>query len=225
MDFNHQEFFHNELHRVGAILPGHFRLKGESRSAKRHGQGYIDKHEILKDVNLSRDLAEVIANRFKKERIDIVIGPETGGMLFARNVAHALLGKSASTLRVLFAEEREQGMFRLRDEDVDEVLKKRVLVIEDIITTGHTVVATIEAVNAWGGDVVGVGAICNRETLPWETFPIPEDSLFSVVNLQMQSWPVNRCGLCEESFPIDTPSEKRAEMRNNVISAALGSSI
>ncbi|MEK7660300.1 MAG: phosphoribosyltransferase family protein [Patescibacteria group bacterium] len=225
MDFNYEKFYHSELYRVGAILPGHYRLKAESGASKRHGEGYIDKYEVLKNARLTMELADLIAARFKQEHVEVVVGPETGGMLFARHVGAALLGRSSNGLRILFAEERKRGMFRLRDVDAHEVYGKRVLVVEDVITTGYTVIATIEAVNACGGEVVGVGAMCNRESISYEKLPIPDHSLYAAVNMQMRSWPAHRCALCGEKFPIDTPARKRAEMRDRVITTSLGSSV
>lgn len=212
--FDHKTYYENELRRCGAILEGHFRLKGIGKKAERHGDGYIDKHEILKNPRLTYDLAGEVAQHFAKTRIDVIIGPETGGMLFARHVATQYWKKTMMrNVRILFAVEKKRGEFVLRPEDEHEVKGKLVLIVEDIITTGNTIQSVKHAVGACGGGVVGVGAMVNREGLSAGAIGLPEGALYSVLTFNMPSWDGKYCDRCIAGVHIDDPKEVLRRMR------------
>ena len=89
------------------------------------------------------------------------------------------------------------------------IVGKRVFVIEDIITEGKSVKGVIEAIHGAGGIVVGVGALCNRGSTTQETIGAP--SLFSLIQLQLDSWDKASCPLCARGVPINTEVGKGRE--------------
>lgn len=87
---------------------------------------------------------------------------------------------------------------------------KKVLVVEDILTTGGSVKKTVEAVRAIGGEVAGVAALCNRGGVTAEDIgDVPE--LFSLVNITLESWEASECPLCAQGVPINTSVGKGKE--------------
>ena len=87
---------------------------------------------------------------------------------------------------------------------------KKVLVVEDILTTGGSAKKVVEAVRACGGEVVGLGVLCNRDNVKAEDVgDVPE--LFALTNVQMESWPEKECPLCIEGVSINTEVGKGRE--------------
>lgn len=135
----------------GALLDGHFLL-----SSGRHSARYIEKFRLLEQPQVTSRLCGELARRFADENIECVIGPVTGGIILAFETARQL------GCRAMYAERDASGAgfelrrgFRLR-------AGERVLVVEDIVTTGGSALKVIETVRAAGGEVVGVGLLCDR---------------------------------------------------------------
>ena len=135
----------------GALLDGHFLL-----ASGRHSGRYIEKFRILEQPRLTSRLCEELAHRFQNQNIECVVGPVTGGIILAFEVARQL------GCRAVYAERAETGNgfalrrgFRLQKGE-------RVLVVEDIVTTGGSARQVIETVRAAGGDVIGVGLLVDR---------------------------------------------------------------
>jgi len=86
---------------------------------------------------------------------------------------------------------------------------KRVLVVEDVITTGGTVKKVVQAVRECRGEVIGVGAMCNRGQVSAENLDVP--ALHSVVDVPLEAWPESECPLCAEGAPVNTDVGKGRE--------------
>ena len=137
--------------RSGALLDGHFLL-----ASGRHSSRYIEKFRVLEQPQLASRLCGEIARRFANDGISCVVGPVTGGILMAFDVARQL------SCRAVYAERDESGNgFALR-RGFQIVRGERVLVVEDIVTTGGSAKKVVELVEAHGGEVVGVGLLCDR---------------------------------------------------------------
>ncbi len=135
----------------GALLEGHFLL-----SSGRHSARYIEKFRVLEQPRLASRLCGEIARRFNERDIECVVGPVTGGIILAFDIARHL------GCRAVYAERSDDGVgfafrrgFRLK-------AGERVLVVEDIVTTGGSAQKVIDVVRAHGGEVVGVGLLCDR---------------------------------------------------------------
>ena len=135
----------------GALLEGHFLL-----SSGRHSNRYIEKFRVLEQPRLASRLCGEIARRFNERDIECVVGPVTGGIILAFDIARHL------GCRAVYAERSDDGngfTFRRGFQ-----LKKgeRVLVVEDIVTTGGSAQKVVDVVRSYGGEVVGVGLLCDR---------------------------------------------------------------
>jgi len=135
----------------GALLEGHFLL-----SSGRHSGQYVEKFRILEQPRLASSLCAELADRFRERDIQCVIGPVTGGIILAFEVARQL------GCRAVFAERGDDGSgFALR-RGFQIASGERVLVVEDIVTTGGSALKVIDLVRAAGADVIGLGLLCDR---------------------------------------------------------------
>ncbi len=179
-----------ELRDRGALLSGHFRL-----SSGRHSDRFIQKFRILEDPKLVEPVARAIAGAFADVRPTVVLSAAVGGIILGYEVARALNVKG-------FFAEKEAGApvlrrgFQLSPDD-------RVLVVEDVITTGGSVKEVINIARAAGATVVGVGAIVRRGEAD---FGVPTVAL---LEMPIVSYAQDECPQCERGAPIDDPGSRR----------------
>ena len=139
------------LQESGALLEGHFLL-----TSGRHSNRYIEKFRLLEQPQLTSQLCAEIARRFADDDIECVIGPVTGGIILAFEVARHL------GCRAFYAERCKDGNgFELR-RGFKMRPGEKVLVVEDIVTTGGSVRQVVEAVREAGAEVVGVALLVDR---------------------------------------------------------------
>lgn len=170
----------------GALLEGHFLL-----TSGKHSNQYMQCAKVLQYPHHAARLGEALALAFQDQDIDLVIGPATGGIIVAHEVGRALGTKA------IFAE-REQGEMTLRRGFQLEPGQK-VLVVEDVITTGGSVKEVIDLVKAHGAEPIGVGVLVNRSGGRAE-FPMPFASLLQI---EVEAYEAETCPLCQEgSQPI-----------------------
>lgn len=138
------------LRDAGAMLEGHFLL-----SSGLHSPVYVEKFELVQHPEIAVELCAGIARRFAAAGAKTVAGPTTGGAILAFETARQL------GLRSIFAERSEAGgrEFR-RGFKLDP--GERVLIVDDVLTTGGSVRETVQAVRAMGGVVVGAGVLIDR---------------------------------------------------------------
>jgi len=135
----------------GALLEGHFLLASGFHSAV-----YLEKFQVLQFPKHVERLCEDIAGRFAGDSVDVVLGPTTGGMLIAYVVAKYLGTRS------VFAERGDDGKGRVLRRGFHINEGERVLVVDDILTTGGSVRDTIEIVTASKAELIGVGVFADR---------------------------------------------------------------
>lgn len=179
------------LHERGALLDGHFLL-----SSGRHSDRFIQKFRVLEDPSLLEPIARAIAGSFSDAGASIVASAAVGGILLGYEVARAL-GTHA-----IFVE-KEGGKPVLR-RGFTLAPADRVLVVEDIITTGLSVREVIEVVQASGATVVGIGAIVRRGDA---AFGVP---LRELLDLPLLSYAPQECPLCAAGAPLSEPGSRRA---------------
>jgi orotate phosphoribosyltransferase len=170
---------------AGVLLEGHFRL-----TSGRHSNRYLQCAKIFRHPNYSEELCAALADKFRGCGVDIVIGPAMGAVQMAYEVSRALGCEN------FFTERSEDGKMALRRGFAVESGKK-VLVVEDVVTTGGSVREVIDIVRAAGGEVVGVGSIVDR-TGGKIDFGVPFQS---VVSLNVESWEPQDCPLCKAGAP------------------------
>jgi orotate phosphoribosyltransferase len=170
---------------TGAILEGHFLL-----TSGLHSPMYVEKFQVLQWPEHTAKLCAVLAERFKDEKIGVVVGPVTGGIILAHEV-----GKNLGT-RAIFTE-RENGKMTLKR---GFVIKpgERVLVVEDIVTTGGSVHEVIEVVKAQGGTLAGVGILVDRSGGK-ASFGARTEAL---LHLDVPTFQPDNCPLCAKGVPV-----------------------
>ncbi|WP_441561462.1 orotate phosphoribosyltransferase [Colibacter massiliensis] len=165
-----------------AVLEGHFLL-----TSGLHSPLYVEKFNVLQHPEYTEKLCRELAERFKNKRVQTVMGPMTGGILLAHEV-----GKALGT-RAIFTE-REKGKMTLRRGFRIEP-GERVLIVEDIVTTGGSVKEVVDVVKAAGGDIVGVGLLVDRSGGKAE-FGVPQKDIQALLHLTVPTYEPAACPLC-----------------------------
>lgn len=137
------------LQESGAILKGHFVL-----TSGRHSDTYFEKFRVLEQPHVLSALCAEIADAFREADIQVVAGPTTGGIIIAFEVARQM------GLPALYVETENGEKTLRRGATVPE--RARILVVDDVLTTGLSVRETIQALQDRGGHVVGVGVLIDR---------------------------------------------------------------
>ena len=172
----------------GAILKGHFLL-----ASGLHSPVYWEKFRVLQFPRFTEQLCGMIASHFRGQGVQIVAGPTTGGVILAHEVARQL------GIQSIFAEkEGDERTFR-RGFNIDP--GARVLVVDDVLTTGGSVYEVIAAVEKIGGRVIGVGVLVDRSQQKID-FGVP---LFSCHRAETITYQPEECPLCAEKIPLVKP--------------------
>lgn len=179
------------LRDAGAILHGHFQL-----TSGRHSDTYVQCARVLEDPALTTHLAEAMAASVAGHAIDVVAAPAVGGIIIGFAVAQAL------GVKFIFSE-RQNGTMTFRRSFTVEP-GQRVLVVEDVVTTGGSVAEVIDLVRAAGGVVVAVTSIIDRggdKAFDAEYLPL--------LRLEVESMEPLNCPQCAAGTAIDSPGSRR----------------
>jgi orotate phosphoribosyltransferase len=179
----------------GAHLRGHFVY-----SSGRHGADYLEKFRILEDPKATVELAGMIAARFRAIPVELVAGPTTGGVILAYEVARQL------AVNAVYAERGPQGGRVLRRGFVIAP-GTRVLVVDDIVTTGGSLRAMLASVASAGGIVVGVGVLGDRTA----GLSAPGVPFYACLTVDFPSYEPGSCPLCAAGMPIGEPRGSRRD--------------
>ena len=175
----------------GAVLKGHFLL-----ASGLHSPVYWEKFQVLQYPNYTEQLCGMIAKNFANEEIQVVAGPTTGGIILAFETGRQL------GVRSIFAEKKGDARERTFRRGFDISKGERVLVVDDILTTGGSIHEVIDAVNKLGGEVIGVGVLVDRSQQKVD-FGAP---LFSCLRSETITYSSDTCPLCAEKVPLVKPS-------------------
>lgn len=171
---------------TGAIMEGHFLL-----TSGRHSNRYVEKFNVLQHPKYTEALCQELAKLFANESIETVVGPMTGGILLAHET-----GKALGT-RAIFTERVEGKMTFRRGFKLHE--GERVLIVEDIVTTGGSVREVVDVVKAAGGVPVAIGMLVDRTGGKVSFGDIPCKAL---LHLNVESFTADECPLCRENIPM-----------------------
>jgi orotate phosphoribosyltransferase len=174
---------------AGAFLQGHFVY-----TSGRHGADYLEKFRILEDPRATTELAAMIAERFRPLKPELVAGPTTGGIILAYEVARQL-GVDA-----VYVERGETGGRVLR-RGFEIYPDTRVLVVDDVVTTGGSLVETQACIANTGGVVIGIGVLADR-TAGRVTAEVP---FYACLTVDFPSYPPESCPLCANGVPVSPP--------------------
>jgi orotate phosphoribosyltransferase len=181
------------LQRRGAVQKGHFRL-----SSGRHSDVFVQKFRVLEHPRLTQRLGQALGELFEG-RFEVVASPAVGAIVLG--FATAL----AAEARLVFAE-REEGALSFRRGFRIEP-HERVLVVEDVVTTGASAREVVALVRAAGGDPVGVAALLDRcDPARRSALGAP---LRALLRLETTSWEPESCPLCARGGPLEDPGSHR----------------
>jgi orotate phosphoribosyltransferase len=180
-----------ELRARGALLDGHFRL-----SSGRHSDRFIQKFRVLEDPKLVEPVARAIAGAFRDARPTVVMSAAIGGIVLGYEVARAL------GVKAIFVE-KEAGVPVLR-RGFQLTAADRVLVAEDVITTGGSVEEVMRVAREAGAAIAGVGAIVRRGGAE---FGVPTVAL---LEMPIVSYEEGDCPQCRQGAPVDDPGSRRS---------------
>lgn len=182
------------LKEASVLLEGHFKL-----TSGRHSGQYLQCAKIFRNTKYSEELCAALAEQYQNDNVQTVIGPAMGAVQMAYEVSRTLHCEN------FFTERDENGKMTLRRGFVVNPGEK-VLVVEDVVTTGGSVREVIDLVKGFGGIVVGVGSIVDR-TGGKIDFGVP---FKAVISVDVQSWEPMDCPLCKEGAcaPVKPGSRK-----------------
>jgi len=170
---------------AGGLLKGHFLL-----TSGLHSDTYLEKFQVLQHPKHTERLCAELARRFADEGVDVVVGPVTGGIILAYEVARQLGARAIFT-------EREDGVMCLRRGFAINPGEK-VLVVEDIVTTGGSVKEVLAVLEKTPGQIAGVGLLIDRSGGKVD-FGVPTQAL---LRLDIEVWQPSDCPLCRAKVPI-----------------------
>lgn len=177
--------------RVGALLDGHFRL-----SSGLHSPGYLQCALVLQHPAEAEACGAAIADRVRHLEPAAVISPALGGIVIGQEVARAL------QVRAIFAE-RQDGALMLR-RGFSITPGERVVVVEDVVTTGGSTRETIAVARAAGAQVVGAGAIIDRSG-GQQVLDVP---FVALASLALPTYSADACPLCAADVPVTKPGSR-----------------
>jgi orotate phosphoribosyltransferase len=176
---------------AGALLSGHFKL-----SSGLHSGEYLEKFRLAENPRLFDPMCAELARQFADANVEIVLGPTTAGIILAYGVARHL------GVQARYAE-REGGKMTLRRNQSLEP-GTRVLVVDDILTTGGAVKECLQVVEEMGAKLVGVGVLGDRSGGKTDLGTRME----ALLTVSAKAYPPEECPLCRDGVPLYQPGTK-----------------
>ncbi|HEY4487824.1 MAG TPA: phosphoribosyltransferase family protein [Candidatus Paceibacterota bacterium] len=186
------------LQDVGAFRAGHFAF-----TSGLHAGTYVNKDAIYPHVNYVSQLCRTMAEKFADDNIEVVIGPAVGAVILSTWTAHHLSELNQREVYGVYADKNDTGGFVIRRGYDKIIAGKRVLIVEDLTTTGGSIRKVVEAARSAGAEVVGAVAICNRGGVTKEAVGDPA-RFEALVTLHLDQWPAEQCELCHNNIPVNT---------------------
>jgi orotate phosphoribosyltransferase len=192
----------NIFKKSGALLTGHFLL-----TSGRHSDRYFQCAKVLQYPEYTEVLCKMIADNFRKTEIDTVIAPAMGGLVVGQEVARQL------NKRFIFAEREDKKLSIRRGFTLDE--NEKVLVCEDVVTTGGSVFEVIDIVKSNNAKVVGVGFIVDRSNgkvnfgLSRQDGVVTDLPQISTLKMEVVSYLPDECPLCREDIELVKPGSRK----------------
>ena len=175
-----------------AFLEGHFLL-----SSGRHSGGYCQCAKLLRFPALSEEVLASVTNQVKHLPITKVCGPAMGGVIVSYELARQLGVESIFT-------ERKDGEMQLR-RGFSVGWGDKILIAEDVITTGKSTMETVRALEALGAEVIGAACIADRRADDCD-FPLP---VYACLKLSIDSYEPDACPICRENkLPLEKPGSR-----------------
>jgi len=176
---------------TGALLDGHFIL-----TSGRHSPSYFQCARVLQNPKYLTCFASMIADHFKDSKIGAVISPAIGGVVLGTEVGRLL------NVKTIFAERKEGNMCIRRGFEIDP--GQNILVVEDVITTGGSVIEVIDQAVKHGGTIAGVGVMVDRSN---GTVSLHQNQ-FSIIALEAISYGSEEVPDSLSSIPVQKPGSR-----------------
>ncbi len=175
----------------GALLDGHFRL-----SSGLHSSGYLQCARVLQHPRRAEAIGAALADRVRELAVSVVLSPALGGIVIGQEVGRAL------DVRAIFAERHEGALTLRRGFALDR--SDRVLVVEDVITTGGSTRETLDVASRMGAIVVAACAIVDRSG-GFLDLGVPFSALCA---FQLPTYDPQLCPLCAQGIPSIKPGSR-----------------
>lgn len=184
------------LKKSDALLEGHFLL-----SSGKHSNRYVQCAKVLRFPQYAEQVLSVVVDKIKDLDIDLVVGPAMGGVVVSYELGRQL-GKEA-----VFTERKNNVMELRRGFEVKK--GDKIIIAEDVVTTGKSTKETKKVLEAMGGEVVGVACIVNRTT---EDIGMP---IYSAIELDIKVYDEDNCPLCKEGkIDLVKPGSREFKEKN-----------
>ncbi|HSH36249.1 orotate phosphoribosyltransferase [Schnuerera sp.] len=182
------------LKETGALLEGHFLL-----SSGKHSDGYVQCAKLLMYPDKAEKAVKLIIEKLKDIDFDIVVGPAMGGIIVSYELARQMRKPG------IFVEREDKVMKFRRGFTIEK--KQKVLIAEDVVTTGKSSYEAIKAVEEQGGEVIGIACIVDRSK---EDLKYP---IYSGVQLNINTYEKEECPLCKANVPIIKPGSRKITLK------------
>lgn len=186
-----------DLVKVGMVVGGHFVLK-----SKLHSETFINVKGLPRE--LAYDYTFELTKDVRRLGVEVVIGPETGGTILAELMGSHLSRETGRFVQGMSAPKDDNKVLYLRVADQAMLPGKKVCIVEDVMTTGGTILRLREAVEAAGGTIVALCVVVNRCPDKGLLGDVPTFSLYKPVVETWSEEECRRCGPCSRNVPINT---------------------
>jgi orotate phosphoribosyltransferase len=183
---------------AGALRGGHFLLK-----SGRHSDRYLEKFAVLQYPGLAVEIGRRLAEALAPHDPTLVVGPTTGGVLLAFETARQLEHSLGHQVRGVFAEPMERGRRALRrgwPVSADD----RIVLVDDILTTGASLIETVAAVRSAGGEPLAAAVIVDRSTEPVDL----SSPITALARIEIAAWTAGACPMCASGIPLVKPGSR-----------------
>jgi len=182
-----------KFEQAGAIQKGHFKL-----TSGVHSDTYIQCAQVMQYPGFMHNLCSELGRKFRGEDIDVIVGPAIGGIIISHVMAQVL----GPWVRAIFTERENSKMTLRRSFEIKK--NEKVLVVEDVTTTGGSVREVIDIVKERRGQVVGIGVLIDRSGGRID-FGVKMKSLLT---LDIKSYQPEECPLCKKGVPVIKPGSR-----------------
>ncbi|HEY7349203.1 MAG TPA: orotate phosphoribosyltransferase [Ktedonobacterales bacterium] len=180
---------------AGAVLEGHFLL-----TSGRHSAAYWEKFQVLQWPQHTERLCRALAEHYRPANVEVVVGPTTGGILLAYEVARQL------GVRGIFVEnDSDRPGHRALRRGFQVRPGERVLIVDDVLTAGTSIREVLEALTPFQPDIIGIGVLIDRSQGQAD-FGVP---LHALLHLSIPSYAPGDCPLCAAGQPLVKPGSRK----------------
>lgn len=175
-----------------ALLEGHFLL-----SSGKHSDRYCQCAKLLQHPDKAEKVLSIVAEKLKNVEFDMIVGPAMGGIIVSYELARQT-GKPG-----IFAERTDGVMSIRRGFSIEK--GQKVIISEDVITTGKSSFEVVEVIKALGGEVVGLACIVDRSNGLSKELPYP---VYSAITLNIESYDKDKCPMCAKGITYEKPGSR-----------------